>query len=88
MQNRALSFFRRNVDFGCAFFTQYFIPFYHFLGQCGGMYKLNLATTKDDRVVFSSVAGAAEYQGDLLGEFEKRGNYNGRISYVQRDDVG
>ena len=34
MQNRALSFLRGNVDIVYAFFTQYFIPFYHFLGRC------------------------------------------------------
>ena len=33
MQNRALSFLRGNVDIVYAFFTQYFIPFYHFLGR-------------------------------------------------------
>ena len=44
--------------------------------------------SKNGRIVFSSEAGAAEYQGDLLGEFQERGNYNGRKSYVQQDNVG
>ena len=39
-------------------------------------------------MVFSSRAGAAEYQGDFLGEFLERGDYNGRMSYIQRDNVG
>ena len=54
------------------------------------MYQSIMATRtpRDDRVVFASVARAAEYQGDLLGEFQERGNYNGRTSYVQRDNVG
>ena len=54
------------------------------------MSKLSKAprAPKNDRLVFSSAAGAAEYQGDLLGEFLERGNYNGRMSYVQQDNVG
>ena len=54
------------------------------------MYKLSEATRtpKNNGLVFSSVAGAAEYQGDLLGQFVERGNYNGRMSYVQQDNVG
>ena len=39
-------------------------------------------------VVLSSVAGAAEYRGDMLGEFEEVGDYTGRPFYIQRDTEG
>ena len=46
------------------------------------------ASSTVQNVVFSSTAGAAEYQGDFLGEFLERGDYNGRMSCIQRDNVG
>ena len=36
----------------------------------------------------SSVAGAAEYQGASLGEFEEIGDFNERPFYKQRDTEG
>jgi len=41
-----------------------------------------------DTIVFSSTAGAAEYQGSELGEFVRVGEYNGRPFYKQRDTEG
>ena len=41
-----------------------------------------------DTIVFSSTAGAAEYQGTSLGEFVRVGDYNGRPFYKQRDTEG
>ena len=39
-------------------------------------------------VVLSSVAGAAEYLGNMLGEFVEAGDYTGRPFYLQRDTEG
>ena len=39
-------------------------------------------------IVLSSTAGAAEYQGDMLGEFVEAGEHGGRPYYRQRDTEG
>ena len=39
-------------------------------------------------IVFSSSAGAAEYQGHMLGEFVEAGEHGGRPYYRQRDTEG
>ena len=39
-------------------------------------------------LVLSSTAGAAESQGDLLGEYRREGEWGGRGYWRQRDDVG
>ena len=38
-----------------------------------------------DTIVFSSTAGAAEYQGSYLGEFVRMGEHKNRPYYRQRD---
>ena len=38
--------------------------------------------------MLSSTAGAAEYQGDMLGEFVEAGEHGGRPYYRQRDTEG
>ena len=39
-------------------------------------------------IVLSSTAGAAAYQGSLLGEFVEAGEQGGRPFYIQRDTEG
>ena len=38
--------------------------------------------------MLSSTAGAAEYQGDMLGEFVEAGEHGGRPFFIQRDTEG
>jgi len=39
-------------------------------------------------LVLSSTAGAADYQGDLLGEYQEAGEWNGKSLWLQRDGKG
>ena len=46
--------------------------------------KVHFAAT----IVLSSIGGAADWQGDKLGEFVKAGEHEGRPYYRQRDTEG
>jgi len=51
-------------------------------------WRVTWTARKSATVVFSSVAGAAEWQGSSLGEFVKAGEHLGRPFYKQRDTEG
>ena len=48
----------------------------------------NLITYTLGFLVFSSTGGAAEYNGDTLGEYVEEGEYEGRPYFKQRDTEG